>query len=486
MEKKYILLLAVLLIMPQLAITQQITLNRAVETAINNSDKIKQYSEKIQQKKNSYNESKGNFLPSISLTAGVNHMNDELALDLEPIREVMIKMQAGNQVEFANIYNILQGGSGLTQSQRDALYNNYSNSLNGIIPLFKGQLKKQDYWSTTLIGAQPLFLGGKLFAAKNIASLDVNLAETELLRAKNEVISEVITNYLRVVLLTELVRVREDVLEGMIKHRNDAKRIYEEGIVARNQYLRSEVAVSDAERNLSDDMNRLNLAFIALKNSMNVENINPIQIKDSLIYVNTANPPEFYKKSAAENQPVLKMLELKKEQVSEKLKIDRSEFLPKISLFGKYEIMDEYLSILEPRWIVGIHGSINIFNGFKDYQKIEMTKHAGKEVEYLESDTKSKIDLLIEKNYTDMLNAKTRYEKLESSINLAEENLRFTEGRFLTGMSTSLDVIDAVLVREKTLIERKMSLFEYYISLNELCLSSGKPLHFLKIWNKEI
>ena len=243
MEKKYILLLAVLLIMPQLAITQQITLNRAVETAINNSDKIKQYSEKIQQKKNSYNESKGNFLPSISLTAGVNHMNDELALDLEPIREVMIKMQAGNQVEFANIYNILQGGSGLTQSQRAALYNNYSYSLNGIIPLFKGQLKKQDYWSTTLIGAQPLFLGGKLLAAKNIASLDVNLAETELLRAKNEVISEVITNYLRVVLLTELVRVREDVLEGMIKHRNDAKRIYEEGIVARNQYLRSEVAV---------------------------------------------------------------------------------------------------------------------------------------------------------------------------------------------------------------------------------------------------
>lgn len=102
----------------------------------------------------------------------------------------------------------------------------------------------------------------------------------------------------------------------------------------------------------------------------------------------------------------------------------------------------------------------------------------------MESDTKSKIELLLDKNYTDMINSKTRYDKLETNISLAEENLRLTTGRFQTGLSTSLDVIDAELVLEKNLIERKISLYDYYKSLNEIYLTSGTPLNFLKIWNK--
>jgi outer membrane protein TolC len=467
-----------------LAYSQPITLKQAIDAAVSNNDKIKQYSEKVEQKNKAFAESKGNFLPSVNLSGGFNHMDDNISMDLEPIRQAMIKIQAGNQVEFANVYNILQGGSGLTAQQRAALYSNYSNTLGRQIPLFVDVLKKQDYWTTTLTATQPLFLGGKIISANNIAEIDKEIAEVELEKTKNEITSEVITNYLNVVFLQNVITVRQNVYEGMVQHRNDAKRIFEEGMIAKNQFLRSEVALADAERNLSDDKNRLSLAMIALKNSMGNKDKAEIEINDELVYKSISDSLNNFKNEAYSSQPILKIIGLKKEQISDKYKIERSEFLPKIFLFGRYEIMDKYLSILEPKWIVGIQGSINLFNGFKDNNKMQETKHQGKEIDYLESDTKSKIDLLLEKNYRDMLNSKYRFEKLEANINLAEENLRLTSGRFQTGMSTSLDVIDAQLVLEKNQIERKFSLFEYYKSINEIYLTTGNPKEFLNVWYK--
>ncbi len=463
---------------------QPITLKQAIDAAITNNDKIKQYSEKVEQKKKAVTETKGNYLPNINLNGGFHHMDENLTMDLEPIRQAMIKIQAGNHVEFANVYNILQGGSGLTAQQRAALYSSYSNNLGKQIPLFVETIKKQDYWATTITGMQPLFMGGKILYANRIAEKEKEVAEAELEKTKNEVTSEVISNYLNVVLMQNVITVRKNVYSGMLQHRNDAKRIYEEGMVAKNQYLRSEVALADAERNLSDDKNKLNLAFLALKNTMGLSTSAVLEISDDLVYKTISDTLKKFKEDAYISQPIFKIIQLKKDQISYKFKIERSEFLPKIYFFGKYELMDKYLSILEPKWVVGIQGSINLFNGFKDHNKLQETKHQSKEIEYLESDTKNKIDLLLEKNYNDLLNSRNRYEKLEANINLAEENLRLTSGRFQTGMSTSLDVIDAQLVLEKNLIERKFSLFEYYKSINEIYLTTGNPKEFLKVWNK--
>lgn len=294
-----------------------------------------------------------------------------------------------------------------------------------------------------------------------------------------------INNYLNVVLVKNVIKTRKDVLEGMNRHRSDAKRLYEEGLIAKHQYLRSEVAVADAERNLFDEENRLQLAIIALKNSIGLKDNEFVDINDSLVFRNVKDSASVFKNYAYDNQPILKMISVKKDETEQKYKIDRSEFLPKIMLFGKYEILDSYLSQLEPRWVVGIQGSINLFNGFKNYHKLESTKSLQSEVDFMLADSKSKINLWIDKSYKDMRNYQNRYLKLEANINLADENLRLTSSRFQTGLGTSLDVIDAELSLEKNIIERQISICEYYKALNDLYLASGNPLKYLEIWNNK-
>jgi outer membrane protein TolC len=485
MEKIRLIIILLLLLKPFYSFSQTIDLNTVINITLERNDKIKQYQEKIKQKDADNKEATGNYLPSINLTASFNHLNDNMIIDLDPIREAMIKLQASNQVEFKNVYNVISTGQSLTAQQRALYYSAFSSALNSQIPLFQELFKKQDNWYITIIGTQPLFMGGKIIAAKKYASLEKQYSEIELKKIKDETTSEVINNYLNVVLVKNVIQTRKDVLDGMNRHRSDAKRLYEEGVIAKHQYLRSEVAVADAERNLSDEENKLQLAFIALKNTMGMKESELIDVKDTLVFKTVRDSASTFKEYAYQNQPLLKMIDLKKGETEQKYKIEKSEFLPKIILYGKYEIIDSYLSQLEPRWSVGIQGSINLFNGFKNYHKLESIKYLQTEVDFLYADSKSKISLWIDKSYKDLRNYETRYLKLEASINLADETLRLTSSRFQTGLGTSLDVIDAQLALEKNLIEKQISIYEYYKALNDLYLASGNPSKYLEIWNNK-
>lgn len=115
---------------------------------------------------------------------------------MDPIRQAMIQLQAKNQVEYANIYNLLQGNPQLSDIRRSILFEQYNNQLNSLIPPFTKELKKQDYKTVTITGLQAIFTRGKLLAAKKYASLDEASAQIELKQIKDKVTMEVIKKYL--------------------------------------------------------------------------------------------------------------------------------------------------------------------------------------------------------------------------------------------------------------------------------------------------
>jgi outer membrane protein TolC len=379
----------------------------------------------------------------------------------------------------------MQGKPPLTDLQRGSLFQSYYSQLNGVIPPFTENFKKQDYKTATLIGVQPLFTGGKLLAAKNYASDEKQTSEIELQKTKNEITEEVVNNYLSVILVKEIISTRESVLNGMKQHELKASKLLKEGLIANYNYLRARVAVADAERNLSDDKNKYELALLNLKTTLGVPESYPVFIDEKLIFTEGLDSLEIYMNSMGHSQPVIKILELKRDEANLKYRTEFSKLLPQIAAYGKYEMLPQYLSMLEPRWTIGVQATLNIFNGFQDYLSLQAASHLESEIKFLQSDTKSKLELLVNKNYIDASNAKERYNKLQETINLAEENVRLNDKRFETGLGTSLEVIDANLTLEKDLIESKLSLFEYYQKLTALYATAGIPNEFIKIWQKD-
>lgn len=483
MKKFYLIFIC--LINTTLLFPQEMKLNLydAVNISLDNNLLIKQYEEKYNQKNFDYKSSYGNFLPNINFALSYTHLNKDMDINLDPIRDVIINLQSSNQVEFANIYSILSGKSGLTDAQKLQLKNQFSSILNNLIPSFQETFKEQNYYTGTFTITQPIFVGGKLLAANRYAFNELNSSKYELLKVKNDIVLQTIDSYLKVVLLQNIVTTRKNILNGIIGHKLKAEKLFSEGLIAKHNLLRTEVALAEAERNLDKDINNLALSIESFKTITNIDKNYSIIFIDSLKYIPTTFNVDSLKSIAFDNQPILKILEAKKEVATSNYNFVRSAFLPSLFAFGKYEIYPEYLSSLEPRWAVGIQLNYNLFNGFKDYLKLQSAKHLQEEVDLIERDTKSKIELLLTNTNLEITNKINDYHKLISSLELAKENLRQNEKRFETGMGTSLEVIDAHLSLEKVELERSTILYQYYLTLANLYLQLGKTQDFFKVWN---
>lgn len=472
---------AVLILVNSVLHGQSLTIEDAIDYALKHNQRISQYLAKLNQKEYQNFEAIGNFLPQINLNASYTHLNDPIRIDLDPIRQAMIQLQSKNQVEFANIYNLLQGNPQLTNEQRNFLFNQYSNQLNSLIPPFTKELKNQDYKTATLIGIQPIFTGGKLLAAKRFSSLDEKAAEVELKQIKDEVTKEVIKKYLTVVLMNDVIKIRTDVLESIKKHRDRADKMLKQGLISNHNLLRAEVALAEAEKNLFEDRNKLELAYLDLKNEMGMDFNEIIVVSDSLTFQEFNDSLDNLISLAKNDNLILQLTELKRQQAEQKFIAERSSFLPTLAAFGKYELYPEYLSALEPRWAIGLTLNINLFNGFRDYAKLQTTDYLIDEVSAFQKNLENKIFLLVNKNYKDAINSKEKYFRNITKLFLASENLKLNEKRFETGLGTSLEVVDANLAYEKALLESESYLFEYYSNLTELYTTIGNPQNVLKI-----
>jgi outer membrane protein TolC len=463
----------------------EITLGGSIELALKNNERVLQYQERSKQKSLDDLGALGNFLPNVSLTGSYVRLNSPIQIDLEPVRQAMIALQAKNMTEYANIYTLLGGGSALNAQQRAALTSANSATLNAALPPFVETFKDQNFPTATWTVIQPLFLGGKLLAAKAYASSEERGAACEEKHVRNEVTQEAAMGYFSIVLLDDVIRTRREVLAGMRRHQADARRLKEEGLIPLTQVLRADVAVAEAERNLSDDLNRRALAALSFRQMTGLPEDTPLDIRDSLSNRILADTLERSYAASEGSNPIVQLLAEKKIAATQKYRAERAAFLPQVAAFGKYEMYPQYLSALEPRWTIGVQVSFNVFHGFKDYAAVASASHLESEVEHLQTDTRQKIHLLVRKCVLDAENARARYSRENTNVALARENLRVTEGRFLTGLGTSLDLIDAELSLEKSVIEREQSMYEYLRALTGLYGATGSPEEIVELWNQK-
>jgi outer membrane protein TolC len=335
------------------------------------------------------------------------------------------------------------------------------------------------------VGVQPLFMGGKLIAARRYAGSEQKAAEVELEKTRDDVAWETVNRYLAVVLLQQVVETRQAVLDGVQRHQRDAARLLQEGLIAKAQALRAEVAVAEAERNLFDDQNRLDLAWVALRQSLGDDSGSALRPVSAMAYHPVDDSLAGGIETAASRQPMLRLLHCKEDAAAQKFAAERAEFLPKVAAFGKYEMYPEYLSSLEPRWVVGVKLQMSLFEGGRRYFRAHAARHLRTEVRYLRESADKSVRLWVEQSYRSVRNAEQRYQRLQSSVTLAEENLRQNEKRFQTGLGTSLEVIDARLALEKSQIDRLTSLYDYYKSLNDLSLASGEPSKVVAVFQNQ-
>ncbi|QQS04525.1 MAG: TolC family protein [Fibrobacterota bacterium] len=427
---------------------------------------------------------RGNFLPVIRLDVGLTHLDRDILLDMDPIREAMVQLQTGNAVSLAKLDYAMKNPASpsMPAANQLAVKNAAGTQLNAALPHFVKTSKEQDDWEATLVAYQPIFHGGRILAASRVAASRETAAKAEMARQRNDLRRDFTKLYLQGCLLRESIALRNEAIGAIEHHRARAKTMVEQGITDRAALLRAEMTLAEARTSLSDDSSKLESIALTLAQMAGGN--------DLLIPSDRLPPPgdpatlTGIDKEIAGSNPLLLALSAQAEVAHRAVEVKNADFLPEIGAFGKYELnQDAAKAALAPCWVVGIKGTVNLFRGGADWHSRQAARSAELEIATLRLEARNSLEAQSKRQFLAFRQAVNRHGNLLAQAELARENHRVVSMRFEQGLATSLEVVDAWISMQKADLDRVAAAGDAWISTQEILWASGRTDEFVKLWN---
>lgn len=427
------------------------TFNEALNKALEENELIKasDYNESIAQEERKA--AIGLRMPHISATGMYNYMSQDIMVDLNNL-----KVPVG----------------GILGGIKDALPPPVWDKTEAILKA-PWDVTIQDRSFATIGGSvtMPIYSGGKINAANNAAKIKSEQAKVEGTKNRNTIISELTERYYGLVLALQVEKVRKQVVKGMEHHLEDAKKMEQEGVIARADRLYAESHLADAQKEMIKAEKLVATLRNALANTMNSEEeVNPIS---TLYILDNMDSSDYYKQLAIKNNPILQDVSLKKSLAMEGVKLHRSEFLPHVALVGMGSVYNYQLTPLVPRWSIGVGVSFKIFDGLGREHKYRAAKNQVNMVSSLERKAQNDILTLIEKLYNEIDSYGAQIPAMEKAEEFASEYLRLKNEGFKEGICSASEVIDAQLYLAKVRTEKLQTAYYYDLMLCKLLEACG-------------
>lgn len=401
-------------------------------------------------------------MPKISVTGTYAYLGKDMAFDLNDLKTGVNNTMSG----------IITGGvqGGLIPPQ--------------MVPTIQGLLSPlmSADWRLTLqerslgfVGGEvtvPIWLGGKINTAARAARINENSVAAAGDQTRNALVSELVERYYGLALARQAVEVRRQVVDGVRKHLDDAEAMMKNGMLARSEYLYVEYKMAEAERELLNAELQLSTISDALNNTLGKNGGEYLPVSDMFI-VDRIEGVDYYKSVAADRNPLLTQVALKRDLAGENVRLQRAAFFPQVVAMGGASFYTYQVTDILPRWAVGVGVSFKIFDGLNREYKYSAAKQTLQRVEALQTKAESDILVLVEKLYNQMVNNRNLLTSIDSSMSFAQEYLKAKNSGFLEGMVSSSELIDAELNLAKVRIERMQAAYNFDVSLARLLEAAG-------------
>jgi outer membrane protein TolC len=319
--------------------------------------------------------------------------------------------------------------------------------------------------------------GGKINAANEASNLKLKLSENQHQLKKDELTLKLIDYYFKLKLAKEAENLRAEVYKTVEIHNSQAEKLFNNGMIAEVETLHAKVSLSNAKRELMGAQKDVSLAITAIQNLIGGNAFNSISTKfyEPVIL----SPLIDIQKEMLNKNTQLKLIDDNFKLAEVGVKIENSEFYPKIAAFGKQSLWKDNLSFAKTNWVVGIGAEWTIFNGFQREHKINASKHKVSQVQEIEKQARLNLSTYTEKIYNELTKQQEQYESLNADEIMAEKLKYMRTRAFEEGTGTSLEVIDATLKLTEIKLHKIKALYYYNIAYGELMVQLGETESFL-------
>ena len=339
--------------------------------------------------------------------------------------------------------------------------------------LFTSTLTERDIFTSSIRALWPIYTGGRISAAQNIAEAQTQEASFLLTIKQSEKFEQLVKYYFAVVLSKQVLKTRRDVEQGLRQHYHNALKLEQQGQINKLERLQAQVSLNKAQVELKKSLRDAEISQVALSRLLKVsEKVEPT----STLFINQDLPkmPLFMDKTLSQF-PALKMLDTKKTQAKGLIELEQGKYYPEVYLYGNYNLYeeDDLASKIAPDWEIGIGLRIPILDTSGRSGKTKAAHSTVVQVSHLQAQAIQDLSVLVEKTYREASQSLEEYAGLASSLALSNENLRLRKKAFSQGISTSLEVVDAQLYVASIESQRLVASYQYLLSLAKLLTLSS-------------
>jgi outer membrane protein len=351
----------------------------------------------------------------------------------------------------------------------------FSVSLPSFFPGMPAQKYKFDFTRTyqmTLTFALPLYSGGRIVAGYKAANYNLQSTREGIRRAQQETVFNVKKAFYGVLLTRQFRDVAQEAVELAEKHLKTVRDMYDVGMAAKFDLLRTEVQLANLQPQLIRARNSLSLAEIGLKSLLGLDLNQPIEVRGELGGADVEANIDASVARALSARPEILQFNLQKQIAAEALKSAKAAYLPTLGFGGQYNLWADSFDFKSDTWedyyTISLVLSLPLSNGFMNRAKIGESKAMMKQLEYSQKGLTDMVRYEVQEAVLNLRQAKESLLSQEKNVEQAQEAVRIAELNYAEGLATNLDVNSAQVALSQARTNYSQAQFDYSVALAQL------------------
>ncbi|MBW2185793.1 MAG: TolC family protein [Deltaproteobacteria bacterium] len=309
----------------------------------------------------------------------------------------------------------------------------------------------------------PLYTSGRITRGIDAGTAMLKASEADQASVLMNLKMEVAEAYVWVLRAMRGLEVGKSHVASLEAHERDVLALYNQGIVARNDLLASQVSLADASQQLIQTFNRLlqrSLDQQTVLEELSIENIN------ETLPVLTRN--------ALEQRSELTALTKKIQVIRDQAAGVRAEDMPQVALSGGYGYQQNDYLVDEGQWSVTLGLQWNLFDGGISNHKANAISRQANALQQQYNDFATIISLQTRQAWLDTQETQKRLQVTSKAIVQAEENLKVSRNRYSSGLTTNTEVLDAETLRIKSQYNHANACYDRLLAILHLKRAIGE------------
>ncbi|MBP7707562.1 MAG: TolC family protein [Candidatus Aminicenantes bacterium] len=326
-------------------------------------------------------------------------------------------------------------------------------------------------WNLRLSVQQPLFTGFRLEAGADLA------------KDRAELVYAVKNAYWGLAKALQVEAVVRKNVRQVAERLKDVRAFFEQGLLVRNEVLRAELQLSNAELMAIDARDGVEVARTALASLIGLPldaEIEPMTTAESHAARGPEAAPAALIDKALQDRPELRAADLRVRASEAGLKAARAGFYPQVALAGNYYYLRpnaRFMPALDKfkgTWDVGLAVSFDLWNWGQTKRQAEQAKAQAAQARDARALLEDQAVPEVTQSRLALARAREKTVVAAAAVVQADENLRLVRVRFRQGVALNTEVLDAEVFLLQARLARAQAGIDHVLALARLEKALGE------------